>query len=91
MYWTDLSGTPRIERANLNGQQREILVNSSMGEPSSLTLDQDQDKEILYWVDRKQNQIKSLDLKTKQNKQLSVTDVNSSTMTLYGKQTFILF
>ena len=48
LYWTDW-GVPSIERALLNGLNRRVLINSSLGWPNGLTIDHVEGK--MYWVD----------------------------------------
>ncbi len=55
MYWTDVGGKPRIERANLYGSDRIVLVNDSLGWPNWLLLDLDERK--MYWGDAKNDKI----------------------------------
>lgn len=55
MYWTDWGENPKIERANLDGTDRIILVNTSLGWPNGLALDYAEDK--LYWGDAKTDKI----------------------------------
>lgn len=55
MYWTDWGENPKIERANLDGQERHILVNTSLGWPNGLALDLQEGK--LYWGDAKTDKI----------------------------------
>ncbi|XP_071041955.1 low-density lipoprotein receptor-related protein 1B [Parasteatoda tepidariorum] len=56
MYWTDWSPDhPRIEKAALDGTQRIILVNTSLGWPNGLSIDVVERK--LYWGDAKTDKI----------------------------------
>lgn len=55
MYWTDWGENPKIECANLDGQERHILVNTSLGWPNGLALDLQEGK--LYWGDAKTDKI----------------------------------
>lgn len=55
MYWTDWGESPKIERANLDGQERHVLVNTSLGWPNGLALDLQEGK--LYWGDAKTDRI----------------------------------
>ncbi len=43
-------GGPRIVRATLSGRQQTVLANTDLLQPTSLTLDFDED--YLYWADR---------------------------------------
>lgn len=55
MYWTDWGEHPKIERANLDGMDRVVLLNSSLGWPNGLALDYTAGK--LYWGDAKTDKI----------------------------------
>lgn len=55
MYWTDWGVRPKIERANLDGKDRVVLLNSSLGWPNGLALDYATGK--LYWGDAKTDKI----------------------------------
>lgn len=49
MYWTDWGEEPKIEQANLDGSERKILVNTSLGWPNGLALDFNLG--TIYWGD----------------------------------------
>lgn len=55
MYWTDWGENPKIECANLDGQERHVLVNTSLGWPNGLALDLQEGR--LYWGDAKTDKI----------------------------------
>lgn len=55
MYWTDWGEHPKIERANLDGTERVVLLNSSLGWPNGLAIDYAAGK--LYWGDAKTDKI----------------------------------
>lgn len=55
MYWTDWGEVPKIERADLDGTERLVLVNTSLGWPNGLALDYDERK--IYWGDAKTDMI----------------------------------
>lgn len=55
MYWTDWGVRPKIERASLDGKDRVVLLNSSLGWPNGLALDYATGK--LYWGDAKTDKI----------------------------------
>ena len=55
MYWTDWGENPKIERATLDGSERLVLLNSSLGWPNGLALDHAAGK--LYWGDAKTDKI----------------------------------
>ena len=49
MYWTDWGQNPKIERANLDGSERVIIVNTSLGWPNGVAVDVEAGK--IYWGD----------------------------------------
>lgn len=55
MYWTDWGEMPKIERANLDGTDRVVLLNTSLGWPNGLAIDCVAGK--LYWGDAKTDKI----------------------------------
>lgn len=55
MYWTDWGEIPKIERAALDGSDRAVLVNTSLGWPNGLALDYAENK--IYWGDAKTDKI----------------------------------
>lgn len=55
MYWTDWGEVPKIERADLDGLERVVMVNTSLGWPNGLALDYDERK--IYWGDAKTDKI----------------------------------
>lgn len=55
MYWTDWGESPKIECAYLDGSERRVLVNTSLGWPNGLALDLEKNK--LYWGDAKTDRI----------------------------------
>lgn len=46
---------PKIERADLDGMERVVMVNTSLGWPNGLALDYDERK--IYWGDAKTDKI----------------------------------
>lgn len=55
MYWTDWGEVPKIERADLDGMERVVMANTSLGWPNGLALDYDERK--IYWGDAKTDKI----------------------------------
>lgn len=55
MYWTDWGEVPKIERADLDGMERVVMVNTSLGWPNGLALDYDERR--IYWGDAKTDKI----------------------------------
>ena len=50
MFFSDNGPNPRIEKASLDGQDREVIVYSGLSRVFSLSVDILNDK--LYWVDK---------------------------------------
>ena len=72
MYWTDWGLNPKIEKADMTGKQRLVLVSSSLHWPNGLTLDKANNR--LYWVDGYLNKLEYLNLIT----HVRVTLISSS-------------
>ncbi|XP_015208455.1 low-density lipoprotein receptor-related protein 6 isoform X1 [Lepisosteus oculatus] len=61
MYFTNLQDrSPRIERAALDGTEREVLFFTGLGKPVALAIDNELGK--LFWVDSDLRRIESSDL-----------------------------
>ncbi|KAJ3612345.1 hypothetical protein NHX12_020621 [Muraenolepis orangiensis] len=61
MYFTNLQErSPKIERAALDGTEREVLFFSGLGKPVALAIDNELAK--LFWVDSELKRIESSDL-----------------------------
>ena len=60
MYWTDWGFNPKIEKANMAGKERSVLIDSVLHWPNGLTLDKDTNR--LYWVDGSYHKLEYLDL-----------------------------
>lgn len=61
MYFTNLlERSPTIERAALDGTEREVLFFSGLGKPVALAVDNEMAK--LFWVDSDLRRIESSDL-----------------------------
>ena len=59
MYWTSWSYHSKIEKAEMTGKERVVLL-SSWTYPKGLTLDHEQNR--LYWVDDIYHELEYLDL-----------------------------
>lgn len=49
IYWTDWGEFPKIERAEMDGKNRRVLVKENIYWPNGLTLDYAAGK--VYWVE----------------------------------------
>ncbi|XP_076440226.1 low-density lipoprotein receptor-related protein 2-like [Babylonia areolata] len=60
MYWSDVGASqPRIERAWMNGERREVLVATRLVRPSSIAIDYHMGDRV-YWSDSKENRVESM-------------------------------
>ncbi|XP_033640242.1 uncharacterized protein LOC117300656 [Asterias rubens] len=60
LFWTDWGTAPKIERANTDGSDRMILVDTGLGWPNGLAMDSQGDR--LYWCDATTDKVESSDL-----------------------------
>ena len=54
MYWTAV-GSPKIEKASMDGSARSVVIDTDLDWPNGLTLDYA--SQILYWVDTRLDKI----------------------------------
>ena len=66
MYWTKWGNLPKIQRAHMNGKNKEDLVDKNLGKPNGLALDHVYNK--LYWADAYEDNIEVMDLETRGRK-----------------------
>ena len=57
MFYSDNGPTPRIEKAYLDGQDREVIVYAGLSRVLSLSVDVQNN--ILYWVDNMKHTIEA--------------------------------
>ena len=55
MFWSDWGRRPRIERAWMDGRNREVIIDSDLIWPNGIALDTAREK--LYWCDAKMDRI----------------------------------
>lgn len=60
MYWCDVDVTHKIEVANMDGDDRHVLVRRGLHYPNGLTLDDTNNR--LYWVDSSLDTLEYYDL-----------------------------
>ena len=58
MFWSDIGLVPKIEVANLNGSDRQVLVGSELFWPTGLAIDTVTDR--LYWCGMKENEVETV-------------------------------
>lgn len=73
MYWASYGTNPKIERAYLDGDNRESYV-TDVKKPAYLTIDYD--TETLYWYEKEYERIESIDLATGFRRNVSTTNVS---------------
>lgn len=59
LFWSDFGSIPRIERAEMNGERRVKIVESKIGWPNALSVDEVEKR--IYWTDAQYNLIESAD------------------------------
>lgn len=59
MFWSNVVNSPRIERATLDGRERQVIV-TGLGHVNSMTLDPTEGR--LYWTNSDKGRIESSDL-----------------------------
>ena len=60
MYWTDWGEVPKIERAGMDGTNRQIIVTDKIYWPNGITLDYEEKK--VYWIDANFHAIYRVDM-----------------------------
>jgi len=73
LYWSDWGDVAKIERANLDGSARVVLVNTSLGWPNGLTIDYDERR--IYWGDARLDCIETSRLDGSQRRVLVSRDL----------------
>ena len=72
MYWTDWGTNPRIERADMDGQNRHTIVRENLAWPNGLTIDRPTGR--IIWVDARTEVIECADLRG-ESRRILVTSV----------------
>ncbi len=49
MYWTDWGAPAKIERASMDGSNRQTIHSTGLGEPNGITIDYQ--TQTIYWTD----------------------------------------
>ncbi|XP_069557707.1 very low-density lipoprotein receptor [Brachyistius frenatus] len=57
MFWTEISNEVKIERAGMDGSERRVVVNTSLGWPGGVAVDVISDR--VYWTDERMKAIGS--------------------------------
>lgn len=60
LFWADKSGSPKIERSDLIGEHRTIVIWQGMISPTTLCIDMTSDR--LYWSDPGRGTVEYSDL-----------------------------
>lgn len=53
MYWTDWGNMPRIERSEMDGGKRVVIISDALGWPNGLTIDKENSQ--LVWADARRH------------------------------------
>ena len=57
LFWSDWGSKAKIEQARLDGSNRSVIINSSLGYPNGIVIDTKSD--ILYWCDAQLDKIEA--------------------------------
>ncbi|XP_052217150.1 low-density lipoprotein receptor-related protein 4-like isoform X2 [Dreissena polymorpha] len=60
LFWADAGSSPKIERSNLMGLQRKVIVYQSLLTPRALAIDHAYER--LYWTDEARGTVESCDM-----------------------------
>ena len=84
MYWTDWGSSPKIEKAEMDGSARRIIVTGNLVWPNGLTIHKATNR--LFWADAKLDKIEVSDLSGR-NRQLlmssAVADIHPFGLAVY--------
>ncbi|XP_072244889.1 low-density lipoprotein receptor-related protein 8-like [Leuresthes tenuis] len=84
LFWTQCGSFPKIERAGLDGHDRQALVTSSIRQPVALSLDMP--RKLLYWFDMGTRSISRVNLEGRHRK--TVVESNGYLDRLFGLAVF---
>lgn len=73
MYWTDWGKLPKIQRADMDGSNRTVLVDKNLGWPNGIVIDKQSQR--IVWADAKMEVIESSDLNGG-NRRVIISNVN---------------
>jgi low density lipoprotein-related protein 2 len=76
MFWTDWGQHPRIERANMDGTNRQVLVETKIYWPNSIALDFTTNR--VYFADSKLDYIDFVDYEGKGRTQVGTITMSNS-------------
>lgn len=86
IFWTDISGRPRIERAKYDGTERKVLVNQNIRYPTGLAIDYANRR--VYWADPKTAAIESMTIDGKDRQRVTHLSLgNLHNLSLQGPMT----
>ncbi|KAK7507961.1 hypothetical protein BaRGS_00000926, partial [Batillaria attramentaria] len=82
IFWSDWGRTPKIERATMAGNQRQVIVSSDLGWPNGLSIDFDEEK--IYWADAQKDRIERSSLDGNYREVIVQTTVHPFSLTVFG-------
>ena len=59
LFWSDISDYPKIERASLTGQNREVIISKGLAFPVAIDVDVSGTSRRIYWVDTVRDTVES--------------------------------
>ena len=87
MFWSDWGSFPRIERAHLDGSQRQAIVSDRIAWPNGLCVDAAAQR--IYWVDARLDRLESSDFAGKSRKLLLLNAPHPFGLALVRESCFI--
>ncbi|GFO35071.1 low-density lipoprotein receptor-related protein 4 [Plakobranchus ocellatus] len=86
MFWTDWGKRARIERADMDGKNRKVLISEDIVWPNGLTIDRQMDR--IIWADAKTERIECADLSGKFRRGLVTRVQHPYGLTVAGSSIF---
>lgn len=86
IYWSDWGNNSKIESADLNGDNRQVLVDKGTHWPNGIALDPQRRR--LYWCDAKGFSISYIELNTKEIKTIFHKASHPYDITIFGKYAY---
>jgi len=86
IYWSDWGNDSKIERADLNGDKREVLVDEGTFWPNGIALDPQHRR--LYWVDARKYSVSYIELDSKKTIQIFENAYHPFGITIFEKYVY---
>ena len=87
IYWSDWGNNSKIESADLNGDNRQVLVDKVTHWPNGMALDPQRRR--LYWCDARRFSISYIELNTKEIKTIFQKASHPYDITIFGNYAYL--